>query len=98
MSYIWNVKNDVLIPKKYISITLFIVILLCEIYLPSFKVNFALQFLLLIALLLTSNAPISKKITQTLYPLILIFVIGLLGIINTKYEWSFIIKDITYSK
>ncbi len=96
MSYIWNVKNDVLIPKKYISITLFIVILLCEIYLPSYKVNFALQFLLLIALLLTSNAPISKKITQTLYPLILIFVIGLLGIINSKYEWSFIIKDITY--
>jgi hypothetical protein len=96
LSYIWDVKNDVLISKKYISITLFVVILLCEIYLPSYKVNFALQFLLLVALLLTGKAPISKKISYTLYPLILIFGIGLLGIINSKHEWSFIIKDITY--
>jgi hypothetical protein len=96
LSYIWNVKNDVLIPKKYISITLFIVILLCEIYLPSYKVNFALQFLLLIALLLKRNVPISKKISMTLFPLILIFGIGLLGIINSKHELSFIIKDIIY--
>lgn len=85
-----------MIPKKYISITLFIVILLCEIYLPSYKVNFALQFLLLISLFIKREVSISKKISQTLYPLILIFGIGLLGIINSKHEWSFIIKDIIY--
>jgi hypothetical protein len=96
LSYIWDVKNDVLIQKKYISITLFVVILLCEIYLPSYKVNFALQFLLLVTLLLRSNAPISKKISYTLFPLILIFGIGLLGIINSKHGLGFIIKDITY--
>lgn len=96
MSYIWNVKNDVLIPKKYISITLFVIVLLCEIYLPSYKVNFALQFLLLSGLLLKSNITISKRIINNLFPLILIFGIGLLGFFNSKHNLGFIIKDITY--
>jgi hypothetical protein len=85
-----------LIPKKYIPITLFIVVLLCEIYLPSYKINFALQFLFLIGILLTTKCKISKPTLLIIAPLVLIFIIGLLGFFYEKHDLSFIIKDITY--
>lgn len=85
-----------MIPKKYIPITLFIVVLLCEIYLPSYKINFALQFLFLIGILLTTKCKISKPTLLIIAPLVLIFIIGLLGFFYEKHDLSFIIKDITY--
>lgn len=85
-----------MIPKKYIPITLFIVVLLCEIYLPSYKINFALQFLFLIGILLTTKCKISKPTLLIIAPLVLIFIIGLLGFFYEKHDLNFIFKDITY--
>ena len=85
-----------MIPKKYIPITLFVVILLCEIYLPSYKINFALQFFFLMGLTLTTKCKISKHTLFLISPLFIIFIIGFLGFFNTDHNLNFIIKDITY--
>jgi len=81
--------------KKPILI-IFTLLVLSEIYLPSYKTNFFLQLLFLLALLTTQKIKISTKFLKQIFPLILIFGIGFLGMFINHYYLSFIFKDITY--
>jgi hypothetical protein len=85
-----------LIAKKHIPITLFILILLCELYLPSYKLNFAIQFSTLVGVIFISNTTISLRFFKTILPLLLLFLIGFIGYLLDFYSISATIKDITY--
>ncbi|MQP25002.1 hypothetical protein GFJ94_07990 [Flavobacterium sp. LMO8] len=85
-----------LIAKKHIPIILFILVLLCELYLPSYKLNFAIQFSTLIGVVYSSKTTISLRFFKTILPLLLLFLIGFLGFFLDFYPLSATIKDITY--
>ena len=85
-----------MIAKKHISIFLFILVLLCELYLPSYKINYAIQLLLLIGIVFNTKAIISKRFLKTISPLFFIFLIGFLGYFINFYSLTATIKDITY--
>jgi len=85
-----------LIAKKHIPITLFTLVLLCELYLPSYKTNFTIQFFTLVWILLSGKTKISIRFFKTIAPLLLIFTIGFVGYLTSFYSVSATIKDITY--
>nr|WP_294934523.1 O-antigen ligase family protein [uncultured Flavobacterium sp.] len=85
-----------MISKKNIPIILFAIVLLCEIYLSSYKVNFAIQFLFLLGILNSRKNRISYGFITTILPLLIILLIGFLGYITKPYELSFFIKDVIY--
>lgn len=85
-----------MIAKKHIPTTLFILVLLCELYLPFYKLNFAIQLLTLILVLFSGKIIISLRFFNTILPLLLIFLIGFLGYILDSYPLFATIKDITY--
>lgn len=85
-----------MISKKYIPIALFILVLLCELYLPSYKINYAIQLLLLLIIVLNTKATISKDFLKTISPLLFIFLLGFVGYFFNFYSLSATIKDITY--
>lgn len=89
-------KYQALIAKKYIPITLFILVLLCELYLPSYKLNFAIQFLTLVGVVFSSKTSISLRFFKTILPLLLLFLIGFIGYLLDFYPLSATVKDITY--
>jgi hypothetical protein len=75
---------------------LFTLVLLCELYLPSYKLNFAIQFVSLATVVFFSKTTISLRFFKTILPLLLIFLIGFLGYLLDFYPLSATIKDITY--
>lgn len=85
-----------MIAKKHIPITLFTLVLLCELYLPSYKLNFAIQFVSLAIVVFISKTTISLRFFKTILPLLLIFLVGFLGYLLDFYPLSATIKDITY--
>ena len=85
-----------MIAKKHIPITLFTLVLLCELYLPSYKTNFTIQFFTLLWILLSGKIKISIQFFKTIAPLLLIFAIGFIGYLVDFYSISATIKDITY--
>ena len=89
-------KYKALIAKKHIPITLFILVLLCELYLPSYKLNFAIQFSTLIGVVYSSKTTISLRFFKTILPLMLVFLIGFIGYLLDFHPLSATIKDITY--
>lgn len=86
----------VLLKKKYIFINLFIIILICEIYLSSFKVNLALQIIYFLGLLSNRNNKITIGFLKTISPLFIIFGLGFIGYIIQFYSLSNVSKDISY--
>lgn len=85
-----------MIAKKHIPITLFTLVLLCELYLPSYKLNFAIQFVSLVVVIFYSKTTISLRFFKTILPLILVFFVGFIGYMLDFYPLSATIKDITY--
>ena len=85
-----------MIAKKHIPITLFTLVLLCELYLPSYKINFAIQFVSLVTVVIISKSSISLRFFKTILPLLLIFLVGFLGYLLDFYPLSATIKDVTY--
>lgn len=91
-------KKKGLISKKSIPIILFAIVLLCEIYLTSYKINFAIQllFLLLIVNVNSGKNTFSANYLRTVFPLLCIFLLGFFGFIFNSYKVSFFIKDVIY--
>jgi hypothetical protein len=75
---------------------IFTLLVLSEIYLPSYKANFFIQLLFLFLLVTTQKINISLKFAKEILPLLVIFCIGFLGMFLNNHPLSFIIKDITY--
>lgn len=74
----------------------FTLLVLCEMYLPSYKANFFLQLLFLVFLLTTKKVTISTSFFKQILPLFLIFGLGFLGFFINSYPLTFVFKDITY--
>jgi hypothetical protein len=64
--------------------------------LPSYKLNFAIQFVSLVTVLIISKSSISLRFFKTILPLLLIFLVGFLGYLLDFYSLSATIKDVTY--
>lgn len=63
---------------------------------PSYKLNFAIQFVSLVVVIFYSKTTISLRFFKTILPLLLIFLSGFLGYLLDFYPLSATIKDITY--
>lgn len=74
--------------------SLFIVILLSQIYIPSFKFNIFFQLIVLAFFFSLENKIISVSFLKTLFPLLFIFILGFLGFLVFGNTIVFVIKDI----
>jgi hypothetical protein len=75
-------------------INFFIILLLLQLYLPSFKVNMFIQIAALAFLACLQQIIVSKKFIRQLIPVILLFVIGFIGTLLHRYHLYNFIKDI----
>jgi hypothetical protein len=78
--------------KFYCSV--FIIILLSQIYIQSFKLNIFLQIFFLISYFILEKSSISIKFFKIILPIILIFFIGFIGVILNLNPINPILKDI----
>ncbi len=84
-------------PKHYLPLIFFAILLMLEQFLASFKYNFFLQIICLIVVLISAkNLSINNALLKLIIPLILIFLIGCLGMPFSGSGLAPIIKDITY--
>lgn len=73
---------------------LFILILLSQIYLPSFKFNVLFQFAIISTYFYFEKATLSVRILKLILPLIFIFFIGFIGLLIHGYPLIFVTKDL----
>jgi len=83
--------------KINVALLLFVVLLFCERYLPSYKINYSIQFLTLLLVLFTSKNFLSKDLVKVITPLVAVFFLGFFGMFffESKTTGS-IVKDVTY--
>ncbi len=74
--------------------TLFIVLVLAQIYLPSFKTNIFLQLIVLVFYLYSEKPKLSNHFLKVLNPIIIVFILGFLGFIIFTNPIGFALKDI----
>ena len=73
---------------------LFIIIILLQLYLPSFKVNVLLQVFILGLFFLFEYAQINKLFFKTIVPILLVFLLGFPGVLFNKVAFFDVFKDI----
>ncbi|QYJ69065.1 O-antigen ligase family protein [Flavobacterium litorale] len=73
---------------------LFILLLLVQLYLPSFKVNLAIQIVVLMVFCFMENATLSKKMIGQVGILLAILLLGFIGTLLHKYNGYNVIKDV----
>lgn len=84
-------------PKKYIPLILLSILLISEQFLPTFRYNFFIQlFSFGIILLSVKSLIINDFLIQIIKPLVILFLIGLIGMFFNNNGWVPIIKDFTY--
>lgn len=74
--------------------TLFIIVILAQLYLPSFKVNVFLQIFVLGVFFFLEKPIISKSFLRITTPVLLLFCIGFIGFLFNKYAFFNVFKDI----
>ena len=74
--------------------TLLIVMLLSQIYIPSFKFNVFFQLLVLSFFLFYEKPNIKTSFLKALFPLFFIFFIGFIGLIIFKRPLGLALKDV----
>ncbi|MGK4566565.1 O-antigen ligase family protein [Flavobacterium sp. 3HN19-14] len=75
---------------------LFAIIIFLQLYLPSFKMNIALQLAVLLLYFSLEKIVVNKLLLQCLVPTVLIFFIGFIGTITHHYQIVDIVKDISH--
>ncbi|WP_395044443.1 O-antigen ligase family protein [Flavobacterium sp.] len=73
---------------------LFIVVLLSQIYLPSFKINIFLQIAVLLVYFGLEKPKLSVRLLKTIIPVFLIFILGFLGMLIYKNPIGYALKDV----
>lgn len=81
---------------KKIFIPLFLLVIFCQLYLPSFRVNIVLQCIVLGLLFLLDSKLLTKGILGIIAPLFIIFCIGIITAFFHDYKLINFIKDITH--
>ncbi len=74
--------------------TLFSIVILAQLYLPSFKVNVFLQIFVLGLFFFLENPIVSKSFLRIITPVLLLFSIGFIGFLLNKYALFNVFKDI----
>lgn len=83
--------------KAKINISfLFTIVVLCEIYVVSFRINLLIQFVFFLLLIFSGKSQMSKSFLKTIFPVVLIFFIGFIGTLLDEYESVDIIKDVSH--
>lgn len=82
------------INKEQFYTYLFAIVLLLQLYVPSFRFNIYLQLLLLSAFVLLEKPTMSVRFFKTLSPIVIIISIGFIGMLFYKYKLYNIIKDV----
>lgn len=71
-------------------------VLLLQLFLPSFKINLAIQLIVLSVFIATGKAKFSVSYLKLIFPLLLLFLYPLIVSLFYGYNISNIIKDISY--
>ena len=79
--------------KEFYS-TLFIIIILLQLYLPSFKANLLFQIFILGIFFLMEKVIINKNYLKTILPILFVFLIGFMGFFVNKFSVFNVVKDI----
>lgn len=79
---------------KNIVIPLFVLIVFCQLYLPSFRVNIVLQCFVLGLIFVLDSSLLTKGILRMIVPLFIIFCIGIVTAVFHDYKLIYFIKDI----
>lgn len=83
--------------KAKVNISLlFSIVVLCEIYIVSFRINLLIQFAFLLLLVVSGKTSFTKSFIKTILPIIVIFFIGFIGSLINNYLLVNIIKDISH--
>lgn len=75
---------------------IFIIIILLQTYLPSFKVNVALQIVVLCLYCIFERVSISRHFLKQITPFFYLILLGFIGTIIHTYKSTDIIKDISF--
>lgn len=78
---------------KFYSV-IFAVLLLLQNYLPSFRINIVIQFIVLILFFFTNRITVSRGFLKVMIPIIIVFLIGFFGLLIHDYNKINIVKDI----
>lgn len=79
---------------KKVYIPLLIVVILVQLYIPSFKINICFQLAVLAFLLIVDRVVLTKTFLKHLLPFFLILVVGFAGTLLHKYKIINIVKDL----
>ena len=79
--------------KEFYS-ALFIIIILLQLYLPSFKANVLFQVFILGLFFLFEKVQINKLFFKTVLPILIIFLLGFVGFLFNKVTFFNVFKDI----
>lgn len=83
--------------KSKINISLlFSIVVLCEIYIVSFRTNLLIQFAFLSLLIVSGKGIVSKQLLKTLLPIFIIFIVGFFGFFWNNYLIVDFIKDFSH--
>ncbi len=83
--------------KSKINISLlFSIVVLCEIYVVSFRTNLLIQFAFLSFLIVSGKGVVSKQFLKTLLPIFIIFIVGFFGFFWNNYLIVDFIKDFSH--
>lgn len=77
-----------------VYLPLFILLLLLQLYLPSFKANILLQLAVLIGIVLFDAVVISKNFLKVVSPLVVILLLGFISTLINKYYLYNVLKDV----
>jgi hypothetical protein len=81
---------------KNIVIPLFVLIVFCQLYLPSFRVNIILQCFVLGLIFVLDSSLLTKGILKMIVPLLILFCIGIVTAVFHDYKLIYFIKDISH--
>lgn len=79
-----------------IYILLFLLIVFCQLYVPSFRMNMIIQIIVLLGMFLLDDKLLTKGIVNKITPLLLIFGLGMFTAIFQEFKLIHFIKDITH--
>ncbi len=83
--------------KSKINISLlFSIVVLCEIYIVSFRTNLLIQFAFLSLLIVSGKGIVSNQLLKTLLPIFIIFIVGFFGFFWNDYLIVDFIKDFSH--
>jgi len=84
------------IEAQKIYVPLFVLVILLQLYQPSFKINIFIQILALMFCVFLENIRFSNKFLQYIYTLVVLLLLGFIGTVINKYKVYDIIKDIVH--